>query len=33
MCSGHTEAAVDPCRLAGLDPVGVISELMKTMAR
>ena len=26
--SGHTEAAVDLCRLAGLAPVGVISELM-----
>ena len=26
--SGHTEAAVDLCRLAGLPPVGVISELM-----
>ncbi|MET4039970.1 3,4-dihydroxy-2-butanone 4-phosphate synthase [Bradyrhizobium sp. RT6a] len=28
MRSGHTEAAVDLCRLAGLEPVGVISELM-----
>ena len=26
--SGHTEAAVDLCRLTGLPPVGVISELM-----
>jgi len=26
--SGHTEAAVDLCRLSGLPPVGVISELM-----
>src|SRR6195952_1507873 len=26
--SGHTEAAVDLCQLAGLPPVGVISELM-----
>src|ERR1700737_4853412 len=26
--SGHTEAAVDLCKLAGLPPVGVISELM-----
>lgn len=26
--SGHTEAAVDLCRLANLPPVGVISELM-----
>lgn len=26
--SGHTEAAVDLCRLAALPPVGVISELM-----
>ena len=25
--SGHTEAAVDLCRLAGLPPVGVICEL------
>jgi 3,4-dihydroxy 2-butanone 4-phosphate synthase/GTP cyclohydrolase II len=25
---GHTEAAVDLCRLAGLQPVGAISELM-----
>ncbi|TAM95530.1 MAG: 3,4-dihydroxy-2-butanone-4-phosphate synthase [Rhizobiaceae bacterium] len=28
MRSGHTEAAVDLCRLAGLPEVGVISELM-----
>ncbi|MFZ1813343.1 MAG: 3,4-dihydroxy-2-butanone-4-phosphate synthase [Rhizobiaceae bacterium] len=28
MRSGHTEAAVDLCRLAQLPPVGVISELM-----
>jgi 3,4-dihydroxy 2-butanone 4-phosphate synthase/GTP cyclohydrolase II len=28
MRSGHTEAAVDLCRLAGLPPVGVISELV-----
>lgn len=28
MRSGHTEAAVDLCRIAGLPPVGVISELM-----
>jgi 3,4-dihydroxy 2-butanone 4-phosphate synthase/GTP cyclohydrolase II len=28
MRSGHTEAAVDLCKLAGLSPVGVISELM-----
>ncbi len=27
--SGHTEACVDLCRLAGLAPVGVLSELMK----
>src|SRR5947209_18372122 len=26
--SGHTEAAVDLCKLADLPPVGVISELM-----
>ena len=26
--SGHTEAVVDLCKLAGLPPVGVISELM-----
>jgi 3,4-dihydroxy 2-butanone 4-phosphate synthase/GTP cyclohydrolase II len=34
--TGHTEAAVDLCRLAGLQPVGVISELMNedgSMAR
>lgn len=33
---GHTEAAVDLCRLAGLQPVGVICEIMNddgTMAR
>ena len=29
MRSGHTEACVDLCRLAGLSPVGVLSELMK----
>lgn len=28
MRSGHTEAAVDLCRLAGLPPVGVIAELV-----
>ena len=28
MRSGHTEAAVDLCNLAGLPPVGVISELV-----
>ncbi|HWL03608.1 MAG TPA: 3,4-dihydroxy-2-butanone-4-phosphate synthase [Xanthobacteraceae bacterium] len=28
MRSGHTEAAVDLCKLAGLEPVGVICELM-----
>ncbi|ALK09729.1 Riboflavin biosynthesis protein RibBA [Blastochloris viridis] len=28
MRSGHTEAAVDLCKLAGLPPVGVIGELM-----
>ncbi|HET9903322.1 MAG TPA: 3,4-dihydroxy-2-butanone-4-phosphate synthase [Xanthobacteraceae bacterium] len=28
MRSGHTEACVDLCRLAGLTPVGVLSELM-----
>lgn len=26
--SGHTEAAVDLCRLAGLPPIGVIAELV-----
>src|SRR6185312_9835475 len=26
--AGHTEAAVDLCRLAGLPPVGALSELM-----
>ena len=28
MRSGHTEAAVDLCKLAGLPPVGVIGELV-----
>jgi 3,4-dihydroxy 2-butanone 4-phosphate synthase / GTP cyclohydrolase II len=28
MRSGHTEACVDLCRLAGLSPVGVLAELM-----
>src|SRR5579871_584510 len=28
MRSGHTEACVDLCRLAGLRPVGVLAELM-----
>src|SRR5256884_2167927 len=28
MRSGHTEACVDLCRLAGLTPVGVLAELM-----
>jgi 3,4-dihydroxy 2-butanone 4-phosphate synthase/GTP cyclohydrolase II len=28
MRSGHTEAAVDLCRLAGLPPVGVLAELV-----
>jgi len=28
MRSGHTEAAVDLCRLAGLPPIGVICELV-----
>ncbi len=28
MRSGHTEAAVDLCQLAGLPPIGVISELV-----
>ena len=28
MRSGHTEAAVDLCKLAGLPPIGVISELV-----
>lgn len=27
--AGHTEAAVDFCRLAGLEPVGVIAELVE----
>src|SRR5207237_4558453 len=34
--AGHTEAAVDIARLAGLNPAGVICEIMKddgTMAR
>jgi 3,4-dihydroxy 2-butanone 4-phosphate synthase/GTP cyclohydrolase II len=34
--AGHTEAAVDLCRLAGLEPVGVLAEAMNsdgTMAR
>jgi 3,4-dihydroxy 2-butanone 4-phosphate synthase / GTP cyclohydrolase II len=34
--AGHTEAAVDLCRLAGLQPIGVLCELMNddgTMAR
>jgi len=34
--SGHTEGAVDLCRLAGLQPMGVVSEIMNpdgTMAR
>ncbi len=34
--TGHTEAAVDVCRLAGLNPAGVICEVMNedgTMAR
>ena len=29
MRSGHTEAAVDLCKLVNLEPVGMISELMK----
>src|SRR6202012_1122210 len=28
MRSGHTEACIDLCRLAGLAPVGVLAELM-----
>src|SRR5437016_3849583 len=28
MRSGHTEACVDLCRLAGLPPIGVLAELM-----
>ncbi|MCR4282729.1 MAG: 3,4-dihydroxy-2-butanone-4-phosphate synthase [Bauldia sp.] len=28
MRSGHTEAAVDLCRLAGVEPVGVLAELV-----
>ncbi|MFE2218243.1 bifunctional 3,4-dihydroxy-2-butanone-4-phosphate synthase/GTP cyclohydrolase II [Streptomyces canus] len=34
--TGHTEATVDLCRLAGLEPVGVLAEVMNddgTMAR
>lgn len=34
--NGHTEAAIDLCRLAGLKPVGVLMEVMNedgTMAR
>src|SRR5690606_36444964 len=34
--AGHTEAAVDLCKLAGLQPVGVLCEVMNddgTMAR
>ena len=34
--AGHTEAIIDLCRLAGLDPVGVVSEIVNddgTMAR
>ena len=34
--AGHTEAAVDLCRLAGLEPVGVLAELVNadgTMSR
>lgn len=27
--TGHTEAAVDFCRLAGVQPVGVICEMVK----
>lgn len=27
--AGHTEAAVDFCRLAGKEPVGVIAELVE----
>src|SRR5262249_24879375 len=29
MRSGHTEACIDLCRLAGQPPVGVLAELMK----
>ena len=29
MRSGHTEACIDLCKLAGLPPVGVLSEMMK----
>jgi 3,4-dihydroxy 2-butanone 4-phosphate synthase/GTP cyclohydrolase II len=28
MRSGHTEAAIDLCRLAGIEPVGVLAELV-----
>ena len=28
MRSGHTEAAIDLCRLAGMRPVGVLAELV-----
>src|SRR5438309_8903105 len=28
MRSGHTEACIDLCRLAGLPPIGVLAELM-----
>jgi 3,4-dihydroxy 2-butanone 4-phosphate synthase/GTP cyclohydrolase II len=28
MRSGHTEACIDLCRLAGLEPVGVLAEMM-----
>ncbi|CAG8787772.1 16535_t:CDS:2, partial [Acaulospora morrowiae] len=34
--TGHTEASVDLCKLSGLQPVGVICELVKddgSMAR
>jgi 3,4-dihydroxy 2-butanone 4-phosphate synthase/GTP cyclohydrolase II len=34
--AGHTEAAVDLCRMAGIEPVGVLCEIVKpdgTMAR
>ena len=33
MRSGHTEACIDLCRLAGLPPVGVLAELMNARAR
>ena len=29
MRTGHTEAAVDFCRLAGMQPVGVICEMVE----